>query len=192
MYIKHSSHLVLTLSLYNFQHVILLLSMHMTGSPDVMLVWSPHLFGFGKLSRMLVKALAKHHFCRSRADSRRTLTRNHTERNVLWNKMQRGICLHVYSTCPQLYFLTVWRMSKQGLLTITCHTLDVFSVLKCSFKHRFGGLEIQNNMVFSEEPESLGSLNRPLQKYANVLKSNHLISKGIQMMSNHIKACVFC
>lgn len=38
---------------------------------------------------MLVEALAKHHLCRSRADSRGTLAQNSTEHRVLWIKMQR-------------------------------------------------------------------------------------------------------
>lgn len=105
MPIEHNSHLVLTLSLYNFQHVVmLLLSMHMMGSPDVTLVWSPHLFGFGKLSRMLVKALAKHHLYRSRADSRGTLAHNYTGHNVLWNKMQRGDLFTCLQQLPTIAF----------------------------------------------------------------------------------------
>lgn len=63
-------------------------------------------------------------------------------------KCKEGICLYVYSNCPQLHLATVWRMSKRGLLTITSHTLDVFCVLKCSFKHLFRGLETKNNIVF--------------------------------------------
>lgn len=50
--------------------------------------------------------------------------------------------VYVDSDRPQLHFPTVWRMSKRGLLTITCHTLDVFRVLKCSLKHFFSGMEI--------------------------------------------------
>lgn len=67
-----------------------------------------------------------------------------TTQNTMFcgTKCKGGICLHVYSNCPQLHFPTVWRMSKRGLLTITCHTLDVLCVLKCSLKHLFRGLEI--------------------------------------------------
>lgn len=63
-------------------------------------------------------------------------------------KCKGGICLYVYSSCPQLHFPTVWRRSKRGLLTITCHTLDVFSVLKRSFKQLFRVMEnLRHNVL---------------------------------------------
>lgn len=102
-------------------------------------------------------------------------------------KCKGGICLYIYSNCPQLHFPTVWRMSKWGLLTITCHALDVFYVLKCSFKHLFIGLEItQCSKRKVEAPRASAGLFRDMQIYSNVIFSFSKAFKWCQNILMHV------
>lgn len=143
MCIKHNRYLVLMFLLYNISLLSLCCCRSTWWRAKMSHWYSLHIcLNLESLSRMLVEALAKHHLCRSRTDSKGTLAQTDTEHNVLWNKCNGGICLYVYSDRPQLHFPAFWRMSKRGLLTITCHTLDVFRVLKCSLKHFFSAMEI--------------------------------------------------
>lgn len=86
-----------------------------------------------------------------------------------WTKCKGGICLYVDSNCPQLHFPTVWRTSKRGLLTITCHMLDVFCVLKHSFKHLFKDWKYKISKFSKRSLEAWIGFIRNMQMWSNII-----------------------
>lgn len=92
----------------------------------------------------LVKALAAHHLCRSRADSKGALAQNYTEHNVLWNKMQRRDLFICPQRLPTIAFpnrLTYWRNEAYSRELVTHWMCFVFwnvhsSIFSAEWKHK--------------------------------------------------------